>query len=293
MSKRSFLLFTDSNSELPLELSKKHSIEYVAMPYTLDEKEYFYDLGENTDFKAFFSKVRNGSMPSTSTFPPNHYEELFRPILKDGKDILFLAFSSELSAAFSFLTTAAQSLRAEFPERTIRLVNTLRISAPMAVLVIEAIDMYDAGKSLDEIADWVEENYKRAHGYFTVDDLNHLKRGGRISPAVAMVGTMMKVKPLLTIDNNGKIISLEKAKGRKKAINRIVELTAENALVPQETTLIIVHADCEDDALKLKSMIEEKIAFKKTYIQYIGPVIGTHAGPNTLAACFIGKELSD
>ena len=290
MTEKAYQLFTDSNSELPLEIAKKYDIPYVPMPYTLEDKEYFYDLGEKTDYKEFFNKVRGGAMPSTSTYPPTYYEELLRPYLKAGKDILFLAFSSELSAAFSFLSTAAETLREEFPERTIRLVNTLRISAPMAVIVIEAIDMYEAGKSLDEVADWVEGNYKRSHGYFTVDDLNHLKRGGRISPAVAMVGTMMNVKPILTISNEGKIVSLEKAKGRKKALHRLVELTVESAEHPEDHTLIIVHADCEDEALKLKELIEEKVKFKHTYLQYVGPVIGTHAGPNTLAACFIGKE---
>ncbi len=293
MSNKSYQLFTDSNSELPLELIKKYDIPYVPMPYTLEDQEYFYDLGEKTDYKDFFQKVRNGAMPSTSTYPPNYYEELLKPYLKDGKDILFLAFSSELSAAFGFLSTAAQTLREEFPERTIRLVNTLRISAPMAVIVIEALDMYAEGKELGEVADWVENNYKRSHGYFTVDDLNHLKRGGRISPAVAIVGTMMQVKPILAIDNNGKIISLEKAKGRKKAIHRIVELTVENTLNPEEHTLIILHADCEDDAITLKNMIEAKVKFKKVYMQFIGPVIGSHCGPNTLAACFMGKEFSN
>ena len=292
MSDKSYQLFTDSNSETPLEVIKKHNIPFVKMDYLLDGEEYFYDLGEKTDYKSFFAKVRNGSMPTTSTYPPSFYEDLFRPYLKEGKDILFLAFSSELSAAFGFLSTAAENLREEFPERTIRLVNTLRISAPMAVLNIEAIEMYEAGKSLNEVADWVENNYKRSHGYFTVDDLNHLKRGGRISPAVAMVGTMMNVKPILSINNEGKIISLEKAKGRKKAMHRIVELTMENIENPEARTLIIVHADCEEDALKLKALIEEKVKFKKTYVQYVGPVIGTHAGPNTLAACFIGKEYS-
>ena len=293
MTDKSYQLFTDSNSELPLELIKEYDIPYVPMPYTLEGNEYFYDLGEKTDFKDFFQKVRNGAIPSTSTYPPHYYEELFRPYLENGKDILFLAFSSELSAAYSFLSTAVAALKEEFPNRVIRTVNTLRISAPMAVIVIEALDMYNDGKELEEVALWVENNYKRSHGYFTVDDLNHLKRGGRISPAVAMVGTMMKVKPILAIDNDGKIISLEKAKGRKKAINRIVELTMENAQNPEDHTLIIVHADCEDEALKLKAMIEEKVKFKKVYLQYIGPVIGSHCGPNTLAACFMGKEFSN
>jgi DegV family protein with EDD domain len=292
MSEKSYQLFTDSNSETPLELIKKYDIPFVRMDYLIDGEEYFYDLGEHTDYKDFFSKVRNGSMPTTSTYPPSFYEDLFRPYLADGKDILFLAFSSELSAAFGFLSTAAENLREEFPGRTVRIVNTRRISAPMAVVVIEAMERYDAGMELEELALWVEENYKRSHGYFTVDDLNHLKRGGRISPAVAMVGTMMNVKPILAINNDGKIVSLEKAKGCKKALHRIVELTVENVENPEDHVLMILHADCEDEALKLKSMIEEKLKFKDVYLQYVGPVIGTHCGPNTLAACFMGKVYS-
>ncbi|MCK5129886.1 MAG: DegV family protein [Clostridiales bacterium] len=293
MKNTNYQLVTDSNSDLPLELLKKYNIPFVPMPYTLEDEEHFYDLGETFKFKSFFEKVRNGAMPSTSTYPPNYYEELLRPYLEDGKDVLFIAFSSELSAAFSFLSAAASTLREEFPERTLRIVNTLRISAPMAVLLIEALKMYDTGKPLDEVADWVENNYKRAHGYFTVDDLNHLKRGGRISSTQAMMGSMMQVKPILTINNEGKIVSLEKAKGRKKAIRRIMELTVANAEDCENNTLIILHADCEEDANKLLDMIKVHCTFKKVYIQFIGPVIGAHCGPNTLAACFMGKEIND
>ena len=293
MKNKSYQLITDSNSDLPLDIQKKYKIPYVPMPYTLEDVEYHYDLGETFEPKSFFEKLRNGAMPSTSTYPPNYYEELLRPYLQDGKDILFLAFSSELSAAFSFLSTAVMALKEEFPKRTIRVVNTLRISSPMAVLVIEAIEMYENGAELEAVASWVENNYKRSHGYFTVDDLNHLKRGGRISSTQAVMGSMMQVKPILCINNEGKIVSFEKAKGRKKAIRRIMELTVENAEKPEEKTLVILHADCEEEAKILLEMIEEHIKFKKVYVQFIGPVIGTHCGPGTLAACFMGKEMQE
>lgn len=291
MQNISYELLTDSNSELPLELQKKHNLTFVPMPYTIEDEEYYYDLGENTDFKTFFNKIRNGSMPTTSTYPPVYYEELMRPILEQGKDILFISFSSQLSAAFSFLNAAKMTLQEEFPERTIRLVDTKRISALMAVLLIEVLEMYEAGKPLEEVAQWIENNYVRSHGYFTVDDLNHLKRGARISPTMAVVGSMMQVKPILTFNNDGKIISKENARGRKKSIKRLMELTVNNVEIPEESTLIVMHADCEDDARTLVDMIEEKVKFKKIYLQYVGPVIGSHCGPNTLASCFMGNEI--
>ncbi len=292
MKKKSYQLITDSNSDLPLDFQEKYQIPFVPMPYTLEDVEYRYDLGKAYEPKAFFDKIKNGAMPSTSTYPPNYYEELLRPYLEDGKDILFLAFSSELSAAFSFLSTAVMTLRDEFPKRIIRIVNTLRISSPMAVLVMQAIKMYANGDELEKVASWVENNYKRSHGYFTVDNLNHLKRGGRISSTQAVMGSMMQIKPILCINNEGKIISLEKAKGRKKAIRRIMELTVENIENPENETLVILHADCIDDAEKLSSMIQEHCEFNEVRIQFLGPVIGTHCGPGTLAACFMGKEIN-
>lgn len=290
MSRNDFIIITDSDGELPLSIQKEYSVPYVPMPYVIDGQEYFYDLGENTDFKSFFSKVRSGSIPSTSTYPPSYYVDLFTPYLEKGTDILFISFSSRLSSAFSYILNAKQQLSEVYPERRIEAVDTHSISGGMALLVYEALKMARAGKSMDEIIQWLEDNKHRANAWFTVDDLNHLKRGGRISPAVAAIGSILNIKPVLNINREGAIVSNEKARGRKAAIRMLSEITLQRAENPGESVLIILHADCEEDALQLRSQVEAKMQFKEVFFQYVGPVIGAHAGPDTLGICFMGKE---
>lgn len=286
----SYVIMTDSNSEFPLQIAKDRQLKYVPMPYMIDDQEFFYDLGENTDFKAFFDKMRAGAVPKTSTYSTEFYLEFFRPTLQAGNDILFIAFSSTLSAAFGYLSQAVEQLKEEFPQRILRVVDTLSISMGSGLLSYYAFQLYDQGKSLDEVATWVEDNRLRINHLFMVDDLVYLKRGGRISSASALVGKVLDVKPILTVNNEGRIVPAEKVKGRKKGIRVLTERACEDAKDPQEQMLVILHADCENEALALKENILSRTPYKSVYINSVGPVIGTHCGPGTLAVIFLGSK---
>jgi len=286
---KDYVVITDSNSEIPLQFAKEHNVDFVPMPYVLDEKEVEYQLGEFTNFKEFYDKVRAGKMPSTSTYPPQYYIEKLTPYLEDGKDILFISFSSELSSAFSYLSTGCNELKETYPDRKILVVDTKRISAPMALLVMDIFRKYDEGMSIDDLYNWTEANKLNYRVYFMVDDINHLKRGGRISPTVAAIGTMLSIKPILTENDEGAIVKFGSEKGRKKAISKIISLMDEEITNDKNQEILIVHADSLKDAEALKMAACEKVGCEKVLMQNVGPVIGTHCGPGTLALAYKGK----
>ena len=287
---QNYVFMTDSDSDLPLELKVRYDIPVVSMPYTLEGKEYFDDLGQTLDSKSFFDKMRAGAQPSTSALNETIYLEYFEPVLAEGKDLLFVAFSSQLSGTINAVYAARETLLARYPERKFMVVDTLSISGPMTILILKAHELYRAGKPMEEVADWLEENKLRAQAWFTVDDLKYLKRGGRISPAVAAIGTMLDLKPILTETCEGKLASADKVRGRRKAMNYIVDKAVENVTDQKEAVGIILHADAIDDAQKLRDMLAAKLPDMELRIDNVGPVIGTHAGPGTLAFCFLGKK---
>ena len=287
--KREYIIMTDSNSELPLSIVKAYNVPFVHMPYLLDGIEYPYDLGELTDLPDFFARVRRGSVPTTTTYPPQYYVELWEPILAGGQDILFISFSSKLSNAFEFLNAAAAEARESFPERRIELFDTLSISGGMALLVYGALQLHAAGAPMGDVLAWLETNALRANHIFTVGDLVYLKRGGRISASAAMVGTMLNIKPILTLTAEGTIVSRDKVKGRRKSIRTLADTVIQRAEDPAGNACVIIHGDCEADALSLRELIEEEVHFGEVFLQFIGPVIGTHAGPDTLGVCFMGR----
>ena len=287
---QNYVFMTDSDSDLPYELKVRYDIPVVSMPYTLEGKEYFDDLGQTLDSKTFFDKMRAGAQPSTSALNETIYLEYFEPVLAEGKDLLFVAFSSQLSGTINAVYAARETLLAKYPERKFIVVDTLSISGPMTILILKAHELYRAGKPMEEVAAWLEENKLRAQAWFTVDDLKYLKRGGRISPAVAAIGTMLDLKPILTETLEGKLASADKVRGRRKAMNYIVDKAVENVADQKEAVGIILHADAIDDAQKLQDMLAAKLPDMELRIDNVGPVIGTHAGPGTLAFCFLGKK---
>ncbi|MDY4139425.1 MAG: DegV family protein [Eubacteriales bacterium] len=287
---QNYVFMTDSDSDLPYELKVRYDIPVVSMPYTLEGKEYFDDLGQTLDSKSFFDKMRAGAQPSTSALNETIYLEYFEPVLAEGKDLLFVAFSSQLSGTINAVYAARETLLARYPERKFMVVDTLSISGPMTILILKAHELYRAGKPMEEVAAWLEENKLRAQAWFTVDDLKYLKRGGRISSAVAAIGTMLDLKPILTETCEGKLASADKVRGRRKAMNYIVDKAVENVADQKEAVGIILHADAIDDAQKLRDMLAAKLPDMELRIDNVGPVIGTHAGPGTLAFCFLGKK---
>ena len=287
---QNYILMTDSDSDLPYTLKEQLNIPVVYMPYTLDGKEYFDDLGQTLDHKSFYDKMRAGAQPTTSALNETVYEEYFEPILAGGQDILFIAFSSQLSMTINAMRAARETLLEKYPARKFIIVDTLSISAPQTLLVLKAHEMYRAGQNIETVAQWVEDNKLRAQAWFTVDDLKYLQRGGRVSAAAAVLGTMLDLKPILVETREGKLAAASKVRGRKKAMGYIVDKAVENVEDQKESIGIILHADCLSEAEKLLGMLQTKLPEMEIRIENIGPVIGAHAGPGALAFCFIGKE---
>ena len=288
---QSYIFMTDSDSDLPFHLKQEYDIPVVYMPYALDGKEYFDDLGQMLDYKSYYDMMRGGAAPVTSALNEASYIEYFEPVLKDGKDLLFVAFSSKLSCTLQAVYSAREKLLEQYPDRKFIVVDTLRISGPMTLLVLKAHEMYRAGKPIGEVASWLEENKLRAQAFFIVDDLKYLKRGGRISATAATVGTMLDLKPIISEAPDGTLMANDKIRGRKKAIAFIVEKMLECAPDPAESPLIVLNADSIEDAERTKALVEQKLPGAKVMIENVGPVIGAHAGPGTIALCFIGTRV--
>lgn len=287
---QTYVLMTDSDSDLPYSLKVQYDIPVVNMPYALDGQEYFDDLGQTIDPKTFFDKMRAGATPSTSALNETVYREYFEPILASGKDLLFIAFSSQLSATIQAVYATQKALMQEYPGRKFIVVDTLSISAPQAILVLKAHEMYRNGESIEAVAQWLENNKLRAQAWFTVDDLKYLKRGGRVSPTAAAIGTLIDLKPILVETLEGKLAPAAKMRGRRKAIAYIIDKAVENVVDQKEAMGIILHGDCPEEAEALKAQLQAKLPDMNILIQAIGPVIGAHAGPGTLAFCFLGKK---
>lgn len=287
---QNYVFMTDSDSDLPYAIADERKIPVVKMPYAINGVEYYDDNGRTGDPREFFQKMRDGATPVTSLLPTADYLDYFEPILRDS-DLLFLAFSSQMSATIQNIYEARELLLKKYPQRKFIVVDTLSISAPMYLLVLRAHDLYLQGKSMEEIAQWVMDNRMRFQAWMTVDDLKYLKRGGRISSTSAFFGSMLDIKPILTMGRGGKIDPADKVQGRKKAIKTIVDKVVENIEHPEDQMIVVMEADVMEDALRIKEALLQKIpTVKEVHIQPVGPVIGAHCGPGTLALCFMGKE---
>ena len=291
MAENTYVFMTDSDSDMPYRYVDDLGISMVYMPYILEGKEYFEDLGRAGSQKAYFDNMRSGAVPVTSLLPTAAYVEYFEPILQEGKDILFLSFSSQLSGTIQNIYAAQESLLEKYPERKMIVVDTLSISAPQTFLILRAHELYRAGKTMEEVAKWVEENKLKAHAWFTVEDLKYLRRGGRISAVAATMGTVLDLKPIITLNKEGKLVNVEKVQGRKRAMRLIADRLAENIEDAENQKIFVIHADAKEDAERLEALIRERVpAIKEIEIVFVGSVIGAHCGPGTIAACFMGKE---
>lgn len=287
-----FVIATDSDTEIPYSFAEQHNIPVFLMPYTVNGEEKLFDLGKNTDFVAFYEQLANGAEAGTSTRSPADIADFFRDIVKEGKDVLQLSFSSQLSGHFDLCQMAKKMVLEEYPNARIEVVDTLRISTAAGLLVMHAQKMKDEGKSLDEIIQWVEDNKQKTNAWFSVDDLNYLKRGGRVSGAAAVVGTILGVKPILKENNEGKLVPVDKVKGTKNVHKFFADVVEQNIVDAEDQTIYIMHANDIKSAEKVKAMIGERVACKEIVIQHIGPVIGCHTGPGAMAVVFMGKEMT-
>ncbi len=286
-----FRIFTDSSCDLPAELANELGLTVIGLSVVTDEKTYVNYLdGREIGFREYYEMLRNGLQAKTTAANIDSFEAPFIEALEAGDDVLYLGFSSGLSGTYNASRLAADELSAKYPDRKIYTVDTLCASLGQGLLVYHAANLKKEGKSIDEIRDWAEEKKLNMSHLFTVDDLHHLHRGGRVSKTTAIVGSVLGMKPLMHADNNGCLSKTGVARGRKAAIESMLKRMKETVTDPENQVVFISHGDCIDDANLLADKIRAELHVKDIVINFIGPVIGTHSGPGTLALFFFATE---
>ena len=285
-----YMIVTDSSADLPQELVEELELKVLPLSFTIrgTTLEDHPDK-RNMSSKEFYQLLRDGEMSTTSAVNMQQYIDLLDPILSSGKDVLILSFTSGLSNTCQASMMAAEELREKFPQRKIQVVDTLCASAGQGMLVWYAGKKRLAGESLEAVRDWCEDNKMKVCHWVTVDDLMHLKRGGRISATTAMVGTMLQIKPIIHVDDAGKLDTVGKARGRKAALDYLVQTVADTAIDPAGQTMFLSHSDCREDVEYLADQLKEKCKVKDVKICDIGPVIGSHTGPGCAVVFFFGE----
>ncbi len=285
---RDFVISVNSTVDLPKEWLEERKIPVVTLKYTMGGQVYEDIYGQTP--REFFDKLRQGIMSVTSQVNPEEAKAALEPYVKEGKDILHLAFSSGLSGTCNNMKIAARELEEEYPGSKVVVIDTLCACLGEAMLLYKALQQKQEGKTLDEIAEWVEENKLHVCHNVTVDDLYHLHRGGRVSRASAVVGTMIKIKPIIHVDNEGKLQVVGKERGRKKSLNKIVDMAIERAEGWDNDIIMITHGDCPEDAEYVAQLVREKMGIDNILINNIGTVIGSHTGPGVVAIFSMGNE---
>lgn len=284
-----FILATVSTSDLPRKWMEEHDIPFLPYTFVIDGKIYEDDCREETK-QNVYRAMREGSMPSTSQIPLFTYEEFFRELLETGKDVLFLDMARPMSSSIANCEEAIRRIEKKYPERRIVFFDTACITGGLAILIMKMQELREAGASLDEVYAYGQDLAKRISHRFMVDDLQWLRRGGRLSNASAIVGTLLSIKPLIYVKQDGTLFAYEKVRGRKKAVHRLIETMADE-MDPQDPPkeAWIWHADCAQDAEDTAAAIKEKYpSVKDVHIYTEGPVIGAHVGPGFLAVLHIG-----
>ncbi len=282
-----FCITTDSGADLPPSYCQTHDITVLPLAFTIEGQTY-HGSGAMDD-KVFYDKLRAGALPTTSAANPEDTAALFRTFAGQGKDLLHVAFSSGLSSTSDAAQIAAQMVMEEYPQRKIIVVDSLCASMGQGFLVHQAVKLRDAGETLEDTARKVTDLRLNVVHNFTVDDLGHLHRGGRVSKATAVVGSLMGIKPILHVDNEGHLTSVGKVRGRKASIQALADRMEEQMKGFDNPEVFISHGDCPEDAQTLADMVRTRFGIDTIMIGYIGPVIGTHSGPGTLALFFFGS----
>ena len=289
----SIRIVTDSSCDLGIEFIKENNIELMPLLVNIDGEAIKDDLGQTLGYKEFYNKLRNGSLPTTSQVNIYEFEEKFKELIQEGYEVLYIGLSSALSGTFNSANIARSNILEENPEAKISVVDSKSVSMGVGMLIKSASNMVKEGKSLKEIEEWLEVNKERVIHAILVDDLQHLKRGGRVSASTAAVGSLLNIKPVLSVDSNGAVAAIGKVKGKKKALKYLVSIAKENAVDIENEVLYIMHGDAIEEAEALKEMILEELNFKEVKIQYIGTVIGTHGGPGAIATVFFADKRLD
>ena len=285
----SYRIFTDATSDLPAAFAEQLHVTVLPMGFTMEEKEYFYIPGRSDmPIETFFTKMRAGVGVTTAQVNTFAFIEAFEPVLQSGRDILYIGFSSKLSGTVQSANSAAEELKAKYPERKVIVIDSCSASLGEGLLVYYAARKQSLG--LDELAAWVEENKLRFVHWFTVDDLVYLKRGGRISGATAAIATILNIKPVMHVDNEGYLVAVEKVQGRKKSLRALFEHMEKTVDTSATDTVFIGHCDAKADADYVATLVHEKYPDIMIHVDDIGTSIGAHSGPGTIALFFVGNE---
>ena len=276
-------------ADLPEEYLKEKQLLTMSLTYLMDGQTY--NSENSLPYQEFYKKMREGCMPTTSQINPQEAKEKLTEFLKINKNIIHIAFSGGLSGTFNSVRLAAQELMEERPDCKITVIDSLAASMGEGLLIYKALEQQEAGLSYEEMVEWIESNKLHVCHYFTVDDLFHLYRGGRVSKAAAVLGTMINLKPVLHVDDEGHLIPLSKVRGRKKSLNALVDGMEKQMGSWREKNDIIFlsHGDCYEDALYVQEQIKKRFGIEKFMISPVGPTIGAHSGPGTVALFFMGE----
>lgn len=285
---RDFIIYTDSSCDLPEELVSQLGIRVMQLDVSIDNAPSIPN--NKINIKEFYAMLREGKNAQTSAVTLDSFKNAFKEILLEGKDLIYIGFSSGLSSTYNWGKVAADELKEEFPDSTIITTDTLAASLGQGMIVWLAAQKKAEGATIEEVSAYVESIKMNLAHWFTVDDLFFLKRGGRISATTAVLGTMLSIKPVLHVDDAGKLISVSKARGRKAAIAALAAKMKETVTNPAEQTIFISHGDCIDEVNYLVDIIKRDIGVKDIIINYVGPVIGSHSGPGTIALFFLGTK---
>lgn len=284
-----YIIFTDSSCDIPQSTLNEWGVKSLNLTFHFTDSEQEYTNSDIPE-KEFYDHMRAGRIAKTSAVNVETFREAFEATLKEGKDLIYIGFSGGLSNTANAGQLAANALRESYPDRKIFAIDSLCASAGQGLLVRLALNKKESGTSIDELAAWLEENKLHLCHEFTVDDLVYLKRGGRISPTVALIGSMLAIKPVMHMDNEGHLVKVSQARGRKAALKALVDKYSANALDPENGLIYICHGDCMDDAQRVADMIQARHNNNVDMFVYTGPVIGAHSGPGTLALFYLGKE---
>lgn len=281
-----YRLFCDSNCELWHTTVKDLGLNLIRMPYTFCGEEYFYDMGENTDFKNFFDKMRAGEVPKTSALNEYAYMQYFEPVLASGEDIYYVTFSHKMSGTFDAMKNVIAQLKEKYPEREIRFKDSKTISLGSGFVTYYAALKYNEGATMDELDAYLDELIPHTATYFVVEDLTYLYRGGRVSGVSKVFGNLLNIKPILHFDEEGRIININKVKGFKKALAALKEYMREKGTELDKYKVFVLQADCETAANEFVASLKEEFGDLDIVVQPVGPVIGAHCGPGTIGLIF-------
>ncbi len=284
-----YVIFTDSACDINDALLQKWGVKYVSLTFSSENTSGSF-ANDNLSIKDFYNKMREGEQFRTAAANIEDFKSAFRNDLTNGKDILYLGFSSGISTTYNSARIAANELLSEFPDRLIICIDSLSASAGFGLLLYLTVNKKLGGATIEEAAEFAKNNRLNIGHWFTVDDLTYLKRGGRISPAVAFVGGVLGIKPVLHVDNEGRLVNVTKARGRRAALAALADKYSELATDPSQGTVFISHGDCREDAEYLKNIIKERHGVNVKLITDIGPIIGSHSGPGTVALFFVCKK---